>query len=587
MKRFFALLLAGLLLLCACGRGEDGGDRTDSPASDTASAEPVTEHPQPGVTVALIRDGKPQYTIFCGNSAYLSYAESLQDKLFEKYGVAFPLSRRVGEPESRPCIVIGQTGVTDAGIYSDLTYSGYAVKTAGAHLYVCGYNTDTVGKAVQYWLSTMTKSYATRNAEGKVSVTLPDATLFVRNPKYLKPDCTLFGRTLSGYRLVLPADSGETERNLAENFQREIGINTGAYLPVLADTEAETEPEIRIGRVTRASSAVLYPSGADTFARGDFRVESSGTTVSVGYNGAGALYAALNLLLTDCYNSRTEAYSLTSSLKASYLKAQPLDLTDGADIRIMSINTLFANGHIKGSRFNDRTRIEVIGDYCLAFLPDSVGLQECIINNNVKYLDPVISEVYAWVPYDAVTSGEKTLYRKDKFDLKDHNIIDLGNNYAFQWALLEDKTTHEQYIHGNVHYHYNTDADRLPQAEKVNAELKRVTEKYPGAAIAVTGDYNTCLDSPVHEKMTEGLNMKSAVTVAPENLRDYNTLSWHALDLTAFETEKNEQLDHIMVTTDTVEVLRHKIVHDALIASATDHYPVLIDIRLRTGTAGA
>lgn len=587
MKRFFALLLAGLLLLCACGRGEDGGDRTDSPASDTASAEPVTEHPQPGVTVALIRDGKPQYTIFCGNSAYLSYAESLQDKLFEKYGVAFPLSRRVGEPESRPCIVIGQTGVTDAGIYGDLTYSGYAVKTAGAHLYVCGYNTDTVGKAVQYWLSTMTKSYATRNAEGKVSVTLPDATLFVRNPKYLKPDCTLFGRTLSGYRLVLPADSGETERNLAENFQREIGINTGAYLPVLADTEAETEPEIRIGRVTRASSAALYPSGADTFARGDFRVESSGTTVSVGYNGAGALYAALNLLLTDCYNSRTEAYSLTSSLKASYLKAQPLDLTDGADIRIMSINTLFANGHIKGSRFNDRTRIEVIGDYCLAFLPDSVGLQECIINNNVKYLDPVISEVYAWVPYDAVTSGEKTLYRKDKYELKDHNIIDLGNNYAFQWALLEDKATHEQYIHGNVHYHYNTDADRLPQAEQVNAELKRVTEKYPGAAIAVTGDYNTCLDSPVHEKMTEGLNMKSAVTVAPEQLRDYNTLSWHALDLTAFETEKNEQLDHIMVTTDTVEVLRHKIVHDALIASATDHYPVLIDIRLRTGTAGA
>ncbi len=587
MKRFFALLLAGLLLLCACGRGEDGGDRTDSPASDTASAEPVTEHPQPGVTVALIRDGKPQYTIFCGNSAYLSYAESLQDKLFEKYGVAFPLSRRIGEPESRPCIVIGQTGVTDAGIYSDLTYSGYAVKTAGAHLYVCGYNTDTVGKAVQYWLSTMTKSYATRNAEGKVSVTLPDATLFVRNPKYLKPDCSLFGRTLSGYRLVLPADSGETERNLAENFQREIGINTGAYLPVLADTEAETEPEIRIGRVTRASSAALYPSGADTFARGDFRVESSGTTVSVGYNGAGALYAALNLLLTDCYNSRTEAYSLTSSLKASYLGAQPLDLTDGADIRIMSINTLFANGHIKGSRFNDRTRIEVIGDYCLAFLPDSVGLQECIINNNVKYLDPVISEVYAWVPYDAVTSGEKTLYRKDKYELKDHNIIDLGNNYAFQWALLEDKTTHEQYIHGNVHYHYNTDADRLPQAEKVNAELKRVMEKYPGAAIAVTGDYNTWLDSPVHEKMTEGLNMKSAVTVAPEQLRDYNTLSWHALDLTAFETEKNEQLDHIMVTTDTVEVLRHKIVHDALIASATDHYPVLIDIRLRTGTAGA
>ena len=30
-----------------------------------------------------------------------------------------------------------------------------------------------------------------------------------------------------------------------------------------------------------------------------------------------------------------------------------------------------------------------------------------------------------------------------------------------------------------------------------------------------------------------------------------------------------------------------KIVHDELIASATDHYPVLIDIRLRSGATGA
>ena len=36
-----------------------------------------------------------------------------------------------------------------------------------------------------------------------------------------------------------------------------------------------------------------------------------------------------------------------------------------------------------------------------------------------------------------------------------------------------------------------------------------------------------------------------------------------------------------MVTTDTVEVIRHKVVNDALIASATDHYPILIDIRLK------
>ena len=79
MKRFFALLLAGFLLLTACGGAENGGDRTDSPTSDPASAETVTEQPQPGTTVSLIRDGEPQYTILCGNSDYLPYAENLQD----------------------------------------------------------------------------------------------------------------------------------------------------------------------------------------------------------------------------------------------------------------------------------------------------------------------------------------------------------------------------------------------------------------------------------------------------------------------------------------------------------------------------
>ena len=84
MKRFFALLLAGFLLLTACGEAENGGDRTDSPSSDPASGETVTEQSQPGTTVSLIRDGEPQYTILCGNSDYLPYAENLQDKLFEK-----------------------------------------------------------------------------------------------------------------------------------------------------------------------------------------------------------------------------------------------------------------------------------------------------------------------------------------------------------------------------------------------------------------------------------------------------------------------------------------------------------------------
>lgn len=582
MKKFLALLLVSILLLTSCAKGDDTPDKTETTAAETPATEPVeTEKPQEGESVPLVKDGTSLYTILCENSDYLSYAENLQDVLYKKYGVGFPLSRKASDLGARACIVIGQVEGMDDGVYRGLTYNGYGVISSAEHIYVCAYNADTVGKAIQYWSSTMLNDYATKDTNGKVNVTLPGSTLFVRNPKYLKNGCTLFGKALSEYRMVVPADSNEVVMNLAENFQSEIGSNTGAYIAIVRDTTPASGPEILIGMTGRSESAGLYTAGADTFARGDMRVESRDSTISIGYNGAGALYAILDMLVSDCYNGRTDDYHLTTSLRASYLVTQPLDMTTGADIRVMSSNTLFANGHIKGSKFNDKTRIEVLGDYYLAFMPDSIGLQECIINNNVKYLEPVISDVYAWVPYESVASGEKTLYRKDKYDLVDHNIISLGNNYAFQWALLENKVTHQRYIHGNVHYHYNTDADRIPQAEQVNGELKKVMEKYGGVAIVVTGDYNTTLDSPVHEAMVKDIRMKSAVVVAPENMRDYNTLSWHQLDFTTFETEKNEQLDHIMVTTDTVEVIRHKVVNDALIASATDHYPILIDIRLK------
>ena len=135
------------------------------------------------------------------------------------------------------------------------------------------------------------------------------------------------------------------------------------------------------------------------------------------------------------------------------------------------------------------------------------------------------------------------------------------------------------YIHGNLHLDYRGDTYRAKQAELVNAELKKVIQAYPDAIIAITGDYNCKWTNSVFTKLVNGVDVTDAATVAPAGKADNKHKSYYKLcQLAKLETGAYDAIDHILVSKNTADVKRHKIIYDALVCHASDHYPVVVDI---------
>ena len=144
---------------------------------------------------------------------------------------------------------------------------------------------------------------------------------------------------------------------------------------------------------------------------------------------------------------------------------------------------------------------------------------------------------------------------------------------------LKDNATQEIYIHGNLHLDYRGDSYRAKQAELVNAELAKVIASYPDAVIAVSGDYNSRWSSSVFTKLVGSLDMNDAAMAAPSGMADNKHKSYYKLCQPAkLEVGSYDAIDHIIVRSSTSDVKRHKILYDALICHASDHYPIVVDI---------
>ena len=568
------LFLCAVMLLSACDKGEitDRGDNTV--VTETNTQEVTTGNSSDlNDTVTLVKDGEALFCILAEDKGCDEYAERLQNSLLDKMGINFTIVKKSEDVGDKPCMrlcIAEPSEMVKMGV--NLTYSGYGTIYYEGDLYFCAYDLGGVGKAVLKWTSSILDDYLKRDGSRTLEANIPKSTLFVYSPKYPVSVPKLLGAPLSDYVIVVPASISDSDRSVLDIAVKKIGLQTGVMMTVTDDTTIPTQREIRIGNTCRTESV------AEEYSFGAYTVKSDETCINIGYGGALALYCGVNELVSDFLaKSVKPQYNVNATVQTTLIKDDLNRLSQSSDVTIMSSNMLFAIPNDISGLLNNDARMKLLGEYYLMIGADSVGLQECIINDNVNLLTPVITDMYAFVPYNELASGEKIIYRKDKQTLIKHGIIDLGSNYAFMWALFENKTTSERYIHANLHYHYDGDAKRLLQAEKVNEELKKLYTTYADVPIFVTGDYNTKINSSVHSAMTEGVKMKSAVELAPDNARDYKAKSFHTLDVYGSMQSTNcEQIDHIMVTWDRADVILHAILHNEPLAYSTDHCPIII-----------
>ena len=269
---------------------------------------------------------------------------------------------------------------------------------------------------------------------------------------------------------------------------------------------------------------------------------------------------------------------------SAYTGSSSKTLTAGADIRVMSYNTLVDNDEENGgwswgqALGNRAEKAAAAIDY---YKPDVVGLQENNYNWHValRALLPDYDYVNADVP--EVQKLEKTeslgkkdwmcttmIYNTTTLELISNELIGYSVNYwgsiqrmrYISMAIFKVKKTGEKFIFTSTHFDAEQDTKGQKMRKKQATELATRLEYYQdtfGYPIISTGDYNSgYTDEPI--------------TV----VRETAGMTSH--------TNNRGGIDYILYS-DGVTPKYFTVVNDSDLSGASDHKPIFADVALDNG----
>lgn len=260
------------------------------------------------------------------------------------------------------------------------------------------------------------------------------------------------------------------------------------------------------------------------------------------------------------------------------------DLTGGADIRVMSYNTLVDNDETLGG-WSWGQPLGNRGDKAAAainyYKPDVIGLQEnnykwhVSLRKNLPDYDYVNADVPMSMPLEARESlGKKDwmcttmMYNTKTLELVDRELYGYSVNYwgciqrmrYLSMALFKVKATGEMFVFTSTHFDAEKDsrgqANRVTQAGEMAENIQRYKETY-GCPIISTGDFNSSYnDDPI------------------SNLRNSTGMMSHS--------NNRGGIDYILFS-DGVSAKYFTLVNDADLSGASDHQPIFADLALDNG----
>ncbi|MBO5938632.1 MAG: hypothetical protein J6Q82_03940 [Clostridia bacterium] len=273
---------------------------------------------------------------------------------------------------------------------------------------------------------------------------------------------------------------------------------------------------------------------------------------------------------------------------------QNVKKADESYIRVMSSNVL-NDGYVSGEfDWTHEDRSNMLSACCLTFLPDFIGFQEMGVAQIKRYrekLADVYAEPNAFLGrYQNIPTADgqriahcfiPIFYNKHKYDLitSHYRLFFVKGLWGIYWALYQSKENPEQkIIHANMHP--SADGARIPPClMEARRELIHLRRHYPNVPIVFTGDYNARYETETFQKMFEGLDMTSGMLVADESdgVQYWN----HQLGNPEPARPHLTTLDHVSVTTDLCDVKLHRVLRDEMLAKASDHYPIFVDVKLK------
>lgn len=277
--------------------------------------------------------------------------------------------------------------------------------------------------------------------------------------------------------------------------------------------------------------------------------------------------------------------SLSSEFIKGIEQSGGFELTDGADIRIMSANILVRYKGWGGTPVKSRALMfaEVLNKY----KPDVAAIQEACSDWH-KCIEKTVGDTYEFVQprFDLFrTSLTTMIYNKNTLNLVDSGRVkysqgDGPQHRAITWAVFETKDDGKRFVAISTHFDLlrlkDTEKEYdiiFSQAEELFAFIDELSEKYD-CPVFSAGDYNACETQGdigeaagvlIYEKVAEKL---SDVKYMTEN-RIYGSEIG----------EKDPCWDHIFLS-GNAEIKAFRILSDSYLSPLSDHYPIYADISL-------
>ena len=141
--------------------------------------------------------------------------------------------------------------------------------------------------------------------------------------------------------------------------------------------------------------------------------------------------------------------------------------------------------------------------------------------------------------------------------------------HRWQWGAYRNKESGQIVIHANLHGPHSGSQpfiDFQPVFfSRINEQIRMLMGKYPGAVVAVTGDYNQFYDTPALRELQKDTALDTAYLVAKDTTYP----------------EQYGGIDHIMINTDTVEVDVYRMIDNGLLYMTSDHRPSFADLTVK------
>lgn len=298
-----------------------------------------------------------------------------------------------------------------------------------------------------------------------------------------------------------------------------------------------------------------------------------------------AVTVAAYFPVSSAIRTDLKGQSLSSEFTKGIEQSGGFELTDGADIRIMSANILVRYKGWGGTPVKSRALMfaEVLNKY----KPDVAAIQEACSDWH-KCIEKTVGDTYEFVQprFDLFrTSLTTMIYNKNTLNLVDSGRVkysqgDGHQHRAITWAVFETKEDGKRFAAISTHFDLlrlkDTEKEYdiiFSQAEELFAFIDELSEKYD-CPVFSAGDYNACETQGdigeaagvlIYEKVAEKL---SDVKYMTEN-RMYGT-----------EIGENDPCwDHIFLS-GNAEIKAFRILSDSYLSPLSDHYPIFADISL-------